>query len=178
MIVFLVSGLWHGANWTYVIWGGLNGIYQVIGGLFTPVKKKLYQKIPGLEKSKLWKLPRILVTFILVDFAWIFFRADSLEHAKDIINRMIHMNNPELLANGTLYHLGLNQKNFVVLIISVLLLLVADIAKYNHVKMREVILNFNIVNRWIVILAAVVSILLFGIWGSGYEAVNFIYFQF
>lgn len=178
MIVFLVSGLWHGANWTYVIWGGLNGLYQVIGGLLTPVNKKIYQRIPGMEKSKLLKLPRILITFILIDFSWIFFRADSLEHAKDIINRILHMNNPKLLANGMIYDLGLNYMNWLALCISLVILLVVDIAKYNKVQVRQVILNRNILIRWPMILLAVASVIIFGIWGSGYEEVNFIYFQF
>lgn len=178
MIVFLVSGLWHGANWTYVVWGGLNGLYQVIGGLLTTVRKKIYQLIPVLEKGGIFKLPRILVTFILVDFTWIFFRADSLAHAGDIINRILHMNNQELLANGTLFDLGLSQKNMVVLVVSLIILLFADVFKYNGVKVRDAILSFNILNRWLVILLSIVAILLFGIWGSGYEAVNFIYFQF
>ena len=178
MIVFVVSGLWHGANWTYVVWGGLNGFYQVIGGLLTPVRRKINQLIPTLETCKIFMLSRILITFILVDFTWIFFRADSLSHAGDIINRIVHMNNPDLLVNGSLLDLGLNQKNFVVLMVALVILMVADVVKYNQIKLREIILNFDIVNRWLVILVAIVSIVLFGIWGSGYEAVNFIYFQF
>ncbi len=178
MIVFLVSGLWHGANWTYVIWGGLNGIYQVIEGILTPVKKWFYKRVPALEKGKFMTVPRILVTFLLVDFAWIFFRADSLEHAVDVIYRMFHINQPELLANGTLFDLGLNQQNLIVLAIAIIILLLADVAKYHHIKVREVILNRNIVLRWFMILAAVLAVLVFGIWGSGYEETNFIYFQF
>lgn len=170
MIVFLVSGLWHGANWTYVVWGGLNGLYQVIGGMLTPLKKKF--------KYKLLKIPRILITFFLVDFTWIFFRASNLTHAKDIIDRIIHMNNPELLINGTLYDLGLNRQNMLVLIISIAILLAADIAKYNQIKVREVIASLDILNRWLVLLTGIAVVLLFGVWGSGYEAVNFIYFQF
>lgn len=178
MIVFLVSGLWHGANWTYVIWGGLNGLYQVIGGLFMGLRKMIYKKAPWIEKSKLLKIPRILVTFVLVDFAWIFFRADSLEHAKDVITRILYMNNEALLANGNIYSLGLNYRNLQVLFISLMILLLADIAKYNGVKVREIIFKMNILIRWPIILAGVASVILFGIWGSGYEAVNFIYFQF
>ena len=178
MIVFLVSGLWHGANWTYVIWGGLNGLYQVIEGLLITVRAKLYQRVPAFAKCKLFILTRVLVTFVLVDFSWIFFRADSLTHAGDIINRIVHMNNPELLVNGTLFDLGLNQKNFMVMLVALVILLIADAAKYNQKKLRELILNLDIINRWLVILIAIVCIVLFGIWGSGYEAVNFIYFQF
>ena len=77
-----------------------------------------------------------------------------------------------------LFDLGLNKQNFVVLGVALCILLLADLVKYNGVKMREVILNRNIVVRWGMILVAVAVILTFGIWGSGYEATNFIYFQF
>lgn len=88
------------------------------------------------------------------------------------------MNNPQLLANGTILDLGLNIQNFVVLGIAIVILLIADIAKYNHIKVREVILKSNIVIRWTTIMMAIVSILIFGIWGSGYQETVFIYFQF
>lgn len=178
MIVFLVSGLWHGSSWSYVIWGGLNGFYQVVGGLLMPLKKKFAARFPAVEKSFGMKMLRTLVTFVLIDFTWIFFRASSLRQAADIFVRIFDMNNPELLANGTLYDFGLNKQNFIVLGAAIVVLLIADIAKYKQIKMREVILNLNIVLRWGFLLAAVMSILLFGIWGSGYEETNFIYFQF
>lgn len=178
MIVFLVSGLWHGASWTYVIWGGLNGFYQVIGGLLMPVKEKLVLRFPELDRSLLMKVLRMVVTFVLVDFTWIFFRAHNFAQVKSVLSRILHMNNPILLENGKLFDIGLNQQNFVVLGIALGVLLVADIAKYHEVKLHEVILGWNIVIRWSVILIAVVSILVFGIWGSGYQATNFIYFQF
>ena len=88
------------------------------------------------------------------------------------------MNNPALLANGSLFDIGLNKQNFVVLGIALVVLLAADIAKYHGVKLHEVILEWNIVIRWSVILIAITSILIFGVWGSGYRATNFIYFQF
>lgn len=121
---------------------------------------------------------QIVITFVLVDFAWIFFRADSMGHAMNVIGRMLHINNAELLANGTLYDIALNQKNFVVLAIAILILLVADIFKYNGVQIRNVLINSFFLFRWIVCIIGVVSILIFGIWGSGYQETNFIYFQF
>lgn len=178
MIVFIVSGLWHGAQWSYVLWGGLNGLYQVVGGIMTPLKRKFAEKMPKLDKSIFMKIARIGVTFVLVDFTWIFFRANSLKDGIVMVRRLFDMNNPELLANGTIFDLGLNVQNFVVLGIAMIILLVADIAKYNHIKVRELILNSNIVIRWSVIIMSIVGILVFGIWGSGYQATNFIYFQF
>ncbi len=178
MVVFLVSGLWHGASWTYVVWGGLNGLYQVIGSILAPMKKKIAVRFPKLDRSYGIRAVRMAVTFVLVDFTWIFFRADNFAQVKSVLSRMIHMNQPDLLANGTLFDLGLNKQNFIVLGIALLILLGADIAKYHQIKLHEVILGWNIVLRWSTIMAAITGILVFGIWGSGYQATNFIYFQF
>lgn len=178
MIVFVVSGLWHGANWTYVVWGGLNGVYQVIGDLLKPVKKKLYEWLPFLKKNFGMKLVRIAFTFVLVNFSHIFFRADSLSHAFDIIKRIVHMNNPLLLANGGLYDLGLNEKNFAVALIAIAILLIADLFKYNGIRIRNLILDSWLIIRWPICIAAVLAVIVFGVWGSGYEQTSFIYFQF
>lgn len=77
-IVFLVSGLWHGAAWTFVIWGALHGVYQIVGILTYKRRNRLLLKIGLSEKSIPVRGVRIFVTFILVTFAWIFFRANSL----------------------------------------------------------------------------------------------------
>jgi len=178
MIVFLVSGLWHGASWSYVIWGGLNGFYQVVGGVLSPIKKRFAEKFPKANAGILMRVIRTFVTFVLVDFAWIFFRAKSLTQAKGILLRILDMNNPELLANGSLFDMGLNRQNFIVLGIAIVVLLIADIAKYKGIKVREIVLSWNIVFRWGFLLISVMSILIFGVWGSGYQETNFIYFQF
>lgn len=178
MIVFLVSGLWHGANWSYVVWGGLNGIYQVIGAIFAPLRKNMKRKLQ-LEKIRIpLNILYMLVTFALVDFTWIFFRADTMQHAFDVIESIFHMNDPLLLANGTLYDFGLSKPNFVVLAVALAILFMADICKYQGIKVRRVVLNLNIVIRWTIIITGILSVLIFGIWGSGYSATNFIYFQF
>jgi alginate O-acetyltransferase complex protein AlgI len=80
-MVFLISGLWHGASWVFVIWGALHGTYLIVGMLTQPVRKRL------VDLSGLNRLPalltglRIVTTFALVSFAWIFFRAESLNDA-------------------------------------------------------------------------------------------------
>lgn len=77
-IVFLVSGIWHGAALTFLVWGILHGLFQMLEMLFTPVFGKMRQHTFG-------KILGTVKTFILVTFAWIFFRADSLSCAVDII---------------------------------------------------------------------------------------------
>lgn len=79
MIVFLVSGLWHGANWTFVVWGAIHGVANCLNRLFSR----------GWEK--VFKAVRWLLTFGFVNFAWIFFRADSLNQACAMINKIVCM---------------------------------------------------------------------------------------
>jgi len=81
-ITFVVSGMWHGANWTFFTWGSLHGLYLIIG-----VLKKKY--LPALHLPKtLQKLWDILIVFILADFAWIFFRANSITDAFAVIHSL------------------------------------------------------------------------------------------
>ena len=81
MIVFLVSGLWHGANWSFVVWGGIHGLYQVIADLLKTSKTKIREKMNIRTDCISWKLLQTVVTFGLVVFAWIFFRADTITDA-------------------------------------------------------------------------------------------------
>lgn len=80
-LTFILSGLWHGASWTFIIWGALHGIYQIFGQLTFKPKKKLYAKMKINTESSVWKMLKNIVTVILVCFAWIFFRANNVADA-------------------------------------------------------------------------------------------------
>lgn len=80
-VTFLASGLWHGANWTFVIWGIMHGICIV----FERVTKKTLEKIPGFI--------RIAATFFLVNFFWVLFRADNIGQAMDVYKGMVNFSN-------------------------------------------------------------------------------------
>ena len=80
-VVFLVSGLWHGAAWTFVLWGALHGIYQIIGNLTAKKRGTLVIRAGFTEKSLPVVIVRRVITFALVAFAWIFFRANSISDA-------------------------------------------------------------------------------------------------
>ena len=81
MIVFLISGLWHGAAWTFVVWGAIHGLYQIIGSLTIKARNRALSKIGLSEKSICVKITRRILTFILVCFGWLFFRANSISDA-------------------------------------------------------------------------------------------------
>lgn len=179
MIVFLVSGLWHGANLSFVLWGGLNGLYQVIGSVLEPVRFRL-RKILGVRTENIgYKVCGAIVTFIFVDFAWLFFRADSMTAARHIVHNMITVRNPWVLFDhSSLYQCGLDEKNFSLMLIAIFILFVVDLCKKKGIVIRKVIMEQDYWVKWIVIPVIICFILVFGIWGPGYNEANFIYFQF
>lgn len=178
MIVFLTSGLWHGANWTYVVWGGLNGLFQVIADLTEKPRQKLKAFFKIRQESGSWRILSTVITFILVDFTWIFFRADSMADALQIISRIFSQFNPWVLVDGTLYTLGLSQMDFWIGILSIAVLLTVDIVHERGVKIRSWVLQQNLWFRWSIYLGAIFFILIFGFYGPNYDASQFIYFQF
>ena len=178
MIVFLTSGLWHGASIHFVVWGGINGLYQIIGETLMPVRERLIRLFRLNPDSFGFRLYRTLVTFVLVDLSWVYFRAEGFRAANMIVRSMVTAKNPWVLFDGSLYTLGLDGPNFRLMIVSIFILLAADIAKRCGITIREKIIEQDYLFRWVFIACAVVFILLFGVWGPGYSAANFIYFQF
>lgn len=178
LIVFLVSGLWHGASFSFVIWGGLNGIYQIIGENLQPLRDKAVNFLGLHRESLAHKMMKAIVTFVLVDFAWIFFRANNVNDAFEIISSMFKVNNPWILFDGSIYTCGLDIKNYWVMIFSIFILLFADYCKYKGIKIREVIVKQDYWFRWVFVAVVISVILTFGIWGPNYSESNFIYFQF
>ena len=178
MVVFCVSGLWHGADWTYVIWGGLNGVFQVIGDMYEPIRDKL-QPVLGLKRKALsHRIMKIIVTFTLVDFSWIFFRASNMEDAIKAVKSILTMDNPWVLFDSSLYTLGLAQKEYQLMWVGIILLIVADFMKYKGICIRKAIMQQEWWFRWAVGIIGVIIVLTLGMYGYGYDAQNFIYFQF
>ncbi len=176
MIVFLCSGLWHGAAWTYVLWGFLHGFYQVVGMCLKPIRDGLVKKLK-LQRGSFWhKLYQVSVVFILVDFAWIFFRATSIGQAWSIVKRLFAYN-PWTLFDGTLYQLGLDRPDFIVGVLAIFALVVVSLLR-RKVKLRNWLLTQPVVIRWTGYFIFIYIILIFGIYGPGYEVQPFIYFQF
>lgn len=178
LIVFLVSGLWHGANLTFVIWGALNGIYQIIGEILEPIRIRFYKLFKLNRKSLGQQLVSIAITFVLIDFAWIFFRANDLNHAFSIIQSIANATNIHILFDGSLYTCGLDEKNLTLALLGIVILIFADICKHNGIVIRSIIQKQDSWFRCVFIALATLLILLFGMWGPAFDQANFIYFQF
>lgn len=178
LVVFFVSGLWHGANWTFVIWGLLNGFYIFIGQWLKPIRN-IGVKVLGLRREAFsHRLFQRIVTYALFSFSFIFFRAQSIEHAWRIIQGIVKVWNPWILFDGSLYNCGLDQKNFTVVLWGIGLLMTADWMKYHKISGHEFVMKQEGWFRVILAAGSILLILLLGIWGSGYDQAAFIYFQF
>lgn len=179
LIVFLVSGVWHGAAWTFVAWGFIHGVYQVVGLLTKPYKERLYSKVGVKTNASSWKLGKIVITYLLVNVAWIFFRAESITQALCILNQIVFCFNFETLFDGSLFELGLNSLEFKLLAIALLFLFLADLARYFSGKnIADYLMEQNLWFRWMVTIGLICIIFTFGVYGPEFAASDFIYFQF
>lgn len=175
-IVFLLSGLWHGASWHFVAWGVIHGLLRIVDDLTRKGREKVYSFF-GFKDDLAFKIYKITGTFIFVCLAWVFFRAQSVNQAFAIIRNMFHWN-PWVLTDGSLFEIALDAKEFNVLIVALVLLLVADICIYRKINLIEIFAKQNWVFKGLAIVFIILSILVFGIYGANYDAASFIYFQF
>ncbi|MBQ8209867.1 MAG: MBOAT family protein [Clostridia bacterium] len=179
MIVFLVSGLWHGANWTYVIWGALHGAYQIIGDVTKPVKSKLEKKLNVKTDALSYKAVKVLTTFALTCLAWVFFRADTVYIAVDYIARLFTQLNPWAITSGAIYSIGLERQEMNILIISLVIMILVDLLKYTkNIRFENIADNQNFWVRGLIIMVLIIAVLIFGAYGYNFDAQEFIYFQF
>ena len=178
LIVMLVSGLWHGAAWTYVIWGALNGVMQVLGGMTARWRKGVRAKLGVKEDTLSTRIGRMLVTFVLIDLTWIFFRANTVSDAFYILGSIFRGWDAKVLIDGSLLLLGLDMTEWICLGIGVAVLITVGVLKERGVRIRESLSRQQLWFRWLVYLAAIFSVLLLGIYGPNYDASAFIYFQF
>ena len=178
MLVFLVSGLWHGAAMTYVVWGGLNGLYQVIGELLMPLRIRLSACLHIDRKSLGAKLVQVPFTFCLFAFSLIFFRSRSVGEALAVISSIIHIRNPWVLFDGSLFLHEYDAALVLPMTIFIGILFFSDFCKSKGIAVRKVILRQDCWFRWLFFAVSTAVVLLFGVWGPGFSEANFIYFQF
>lgn len=177
MIVFFISGLWHGASWHFVVWGVLNGAAQVIGAVTLPVRKKVSAFLGNRENFS-GKLAKTLFTFAFINVTWVFFRAGRLTDAVLLIKKAVFGLDPWMFTDGTLFSLGLDGADMFILLTALAVLLVAGLLRYRGIGLRDALEKQGLWFRYAVLLGGIFAVLIFGIYGVGYDAASFIYFQF
>lgn len=179
MITMLLGGLWHGAGWTFVVWGGLHGVYLSINHGWHIIRRKLGQD-PEQPLSKPMHLASVLLTFLTVTIAWVFFRADSLNHALTMVQVMLGQNG--LVMQSTNALVSHATRNY--LLITLLLVWLAPNTQQIMQSFRPALdvpdkmyatrLMWKLRYKWAVIHAIIAMIGLMSL----SELSEFIYFQF
>lgn len=168
IIVFLVSGLWHGASFTFIVWGLLHGIYQVLEMLLEPLMKKLRATLHIKEDGTLHSTLAGIRTFVLVMAAWVFFRANSIGQALSIFERLFTpWKNIVWVYDNYLP----DMKLLILIVLSMVFVWIAEFWSKATSKLDIKTFLIVVVSIWIVLLCLVFT--------SGTDIVNsFIYFDF
>ena len=165
LITFLVSGLWHGADWSFVLWGGIHGVGQLIEDLFT----RGYRE--PRHPSKIKTFIRWGATLLFVNFAWIFFRAPNIAAALDFLKCFVH--------NSGVNDLVLPVEERWILCIAVGILFLFDrIRKKFGQTPDRALMSSRLSTEWGVVIFLIVAIVVFGEYGPTFDPKAFIYFQF
>jgi len=164
-IVFLLSGLWHGAKWTFLVWGGIHGVALLISRFVKKPLAALY-KLPFLHAIPIFvrKAIHIVVTFHIIIFAWIFFRANSLSDAFIIIRNMFHKSS---------HVFALDHPDMIFKLSVITFLLLSECAQ-SKIDLGKMFKTFPIYIRWNLYYVFMIFIVLFG----EFNSLQFIYFQF
>lgn len=177
MVTFVVSGFWHGANWTFIIWGGLNGWYLLFERWIQDRHNKLWL---WFQTVRFGKFTAIIITFFITCFAWIFFRAESLSDAWFIsmnlfqnLGYLMSLPRDMVMERSYLFSLGLREYDFYVAIFAIIVLAIIDWKSRNQ-SIVSWINEKSSAFRYGFVYTFAMLILMFGEFGQH----EFIYFQF
>lgn len=174
-IVFVLIGLWHGSSWKYVAYGIYQAIFVSTATLFEPIYAKCREFFKVKPESFGFKTFQVLRTVFVITIGRYFSRANSFMAAATMLAYTFKTFNPWVLFDGTFYTLGLDQKNFLFMLLMIAVLFAVDAIREKGTKLRESISQQGIVFRWIIYFAAIFAIIVFGMYGQGFDAASFIY---
>lgn len=166
LIVFLVSGLWHGANYTFVLWGLIHGIFNILEDSLKGITK-------GIRDNFIYRNIRRLITFVVAVMSFVIFRSKNIGAAKAYILGIVKGQAGTMDAS-----IAFPYEDTVILLIAIAILVVVDILIYNKVKLADNIERRSLLIRWPIYIFLLIATLIFGIYGPGYSEAQFIYFQF
>ena len=166
-IIFLVSGFWHGANWTFIVWGGINALYIMPSIVFNTNRNNLDIVAKGKYLPTIKEFLTMGLTFSLTIIAWIFFRANSVTHAISYISKIFSS------SLFSIPHFPGNRKSLLVIFITCLFLIIEWIGREQQYAIANIGIKWHKPLRWAWYYAIIFAIYLFA--GSQQQ---FIYFQF
>ena len=166
-IIFIVSGFWHGANWTFIVWGALNAIYFLPLLLTNNNRNNIEVVANNTYLPSIKETFQILLTFGLTLLAWVFFRADNVSHALSIISEIF---SGSILSTPNFEGFT---KSLVIILMILFFLTVEWLGRKGLFALEKIYLITNKPIRWVFYLLLIIAIIIFG-----GDQQDFIYFQF
>lgn len=178
MLTFLISGLWHGTGANYIVWGSLHGIYQIVGNLSFSFRKGIINKLKVNTHCWSYRFFQGLSTFILVDFAWLFFRSSSFTQSLEILKKIImDFRLGDTILYGT-YLINMEENRFFLLIIEIAIFLIIDILHEINFHIIPWFNQQNLLFRWLIYFILAIALSIGILYNYGANASTFIYTQF
>ncbi|MCR4909279.1 MAG: hypothetical protein K5985_10665 [Lachnospiraceae bacterium] len=178
VIVFILVGIWHGTGWNYVVYGCFQAFFVSQAVLLAPVWKNARAGLKINDAGLSYRILTALRTFLILTFGRYFIKAANLSNAVEMLRRTFTEWRFSCLFDGSLLHYGLDIKNLYLMYFSILLIIIADILAERKVSIRSWILSQDRLLRYMVYLAGVFFVIIFGIYGKGYDSTTFIYQAF
>lgn len=176
LLTFFVSGIWHGAGINFIFWGLLQGIYQIIGEVTTDLRAKIRDWLQIAPGSKSEKIYQTIITFNLTTLAWIFFRSGRFLSGVEYVGNMLHFTGLGDLLEGSIFITGFSFAQVIVLVINIAFISILDYLKSKkNIDVKQKILSSHILLRWAIYFLLVYDVILFGVYGAGYDTSGFLY---
>lgn len=176
LVVFAVSGLWHGADGSFIVWGLLNGLWQVAGLLLAPRRARLRAALGMRDDGALTVWLQRLGTFVLASVAWVFFRAPDTAAALSFLTRMAAHFAPG--AEFSALHTYIGYRQLALCALGTALAALDSLRRERTGRGLLAGLEETSLPCWLTLALAAFAVALFGVYGPGFDAGSFVYFQF
>ena len=174
-LTFIVSGLWHGFSPHFILWGGIHGAYQIVAKSTLNIRRRINLRCNINPDTLGHRVMQMLLTFLAVDFAWLFFRVEHISDAFKIIQRIIWGIDWSFVYTNYL-RLGLSALDWRIVVFGVLVVVLVDSLHYIY---KEQFMNLflleNIGVRYLVFVGLFAATVVFGVYGAGFDSASFIY---
>ena len=177
LAVWILTGLWHSTGWNYVVWGLYWGTLIICATVFAPEYKKLAAQLHINTEAGSWKLFQMARTFILFVIGRILTIPGDLAKSWMVFRKLFTDFHPEGFFDASLYTRGLDRPNFLLGLVCIFILWAASMLQRSG-PVRERLAGSNIVFRWAAYYLLFFAVIIFGIYGPGYDASSFVYMQY
>lgn len=176
--VWFGNGIWHGASWKYICYGLYYYVIMIIGMLLEPLTNKAIKLLKINTECFSYRLWQMIRTTCFVFIGMLIFRAHSIKDAAKMFLSIFSYKNIGMLFNGNLFKIGFDVQDFFIVIIGVIIMFVVGLLQEKGYKLRETIQKQNLLFRWILYYGVILTLIVFSIYGPGYNPSSFIYGQF